>query len=282
MPIPVLVADGLAALKKWDALLASLAAPANATAKPWGADDYLRLAFRTRAFKELGNAASAKTEWAAAIKATDLGDKRFEHLVRLLEVAGQWKWGFDPATRKVEPEYEDALWAAIDNFPSERRGDEGLNAVYTRVISQLESILYQTRRSQLLLKLYAQLHKASPENIAVKNNLASVALVLNAQDYKPHQLAQEVYDFDKGNPFYSATYAYSLVMQKKYPQAMEVMGKIKPEFLSQPSLSGCYGLVLAGLGKTAEARKYLGVAMEAKDKLLPEELEIYRQAASGK
>jgi predicted Zn-dependent protease len=181
---------------------------------------------------------------------------RFDRLSALNRLASAWNWPV---------ENEEVLWTTISKFPAEKRA-----------VQALSNLLYVGGKTRSLLTLYAQEAKSDPNNLAVKNNLASIALLLNAPEHKPHELAREVHEKQPDNPFYTSTYAFSLHLENKTADALKVMGQLKPEQLEQPQIAGYYGLMLAASGDNAKAAKYLDLA--AKVRLLPEEVELLRRA----
>ena len=113
----------------------------------------------------------------------------------------------------------------------------------------------------------------------MKNNLAMTALLLDAQELKPYDLAREVYQKSPTNASYVSTYAFSLYLQGKNAEALKVMQTLKPQQLQNPSIAGYYGLILKATGDRARARTYLDWA--AKAQLLPEEKKLFDQAKTG-
>jgi len=127
-----------------------------------------------------------------------------------------------------------------------------------------------------LLELFGIMAKRFPSDIEMKNNVAFVAMLLNAQELDPYDLASEVYQKAPQNPSYAATYAYSLYLQGKYPEALKVMQQIAPKELQNPSIAGYYGIILKANGNLESARAYLKLTVKAQ--LLPEEQALFQQA----
>ena len=100
-------------------------------------------------------------------------------------------------------------------------------------------------------------------------------MLLNSEQHKPHELARELFEQQKDNPVFVATYAFSLHLQKKNAESLRLMSQLKPEQLDQPNIAGYYGLMLATAGDKASAKKYLDLA--AKARLLPEEVELFQR-----
>ena len=179
-----------------------------------------------------------------------------ERLGTLLQMATQWNWPV---------EQEDLLWAIVNRVPGNKES-----------VQALLMLLYRGGKTRSIMTLYAKVAQLEPDNIEARNNLAAIALLLNATEYKPHDLARQVFEKQPDNVFYASTYAYSLYLQKKVPEALKVMRGFKPEQLESPLISGYYGLVLVASGDKAGARKYLEIA--AKVRQLPEEAELFRRA----
>jgi hypothetical protein len=94
-------------------------------------------------------------------------------------------------------------------------------------------------RTRPLLSLFSQELKRDPNNLAAKNNLAVVAMLLEAHELNPHNLAREVYTAAPTNSAFASTYAFSLHLQNKNPEAMKIMQSIPHQKnLEDPSIAG--------------------------------------------
>jgi Flp pilus assembly protein TadD len=133
------------------------------------------------------------------------------------------------------------------------------------------------------MQLFNQELKRTPGNLALKNNLAMTAMLLDAKELKPHDLAREVYQQAPTNSSFAATYAFSLYLQGKKPEALKVMQQIRPQDLENPSIAGYYGMILKATGGGANAASYLDKAVDKASKapLLPEERKLFEQARAG-
>jgi hypothetical protein len=246
----LLAADCQNLMQDWRGLQASL------TKQNWMELDFTRHALLARALRGQKLTAAAKTEWEMAVKATA---NRKQCLIVLLRSAAQWGW---------QAETEELLWSIVNQYPGERWAFTALNRA-----------LFLSGRTRPLMMLYGQELKRSPSNLDVKNNLAATALLLDAQELKPHDLAREVYEKASTNSSYVSTYAFSLHLQKKDPEALKVMQKLGPKQLEDPTIAGYYGLILRATGDSAKAKAYLGWASKAK--LLPEEQKLFARAQTG-
>jgi predicted Zn-dependent protease len=247
LPVPMLEADCYLALKDWPGLLT------NSASQSWGELDCLRLACRARAFREQGMSTSAKTEWLAAMNATD---NRSAPLMQLLNATGAWKWNV---------EQEDVLWAIIDRYPKEQWA-----------VQALSQRLYAAGRTRSLLDLYEVAARNDKQSLALINNLALTALLLEAWDKKPHALARDVYQKAPTNSAFASTYAFSLYLQNKNVEALQVMEKLAAKDLEAPGIAGYYGLILQANGKPEKARPYF--ELTSKGPLLPEEKKLMEKA----
>jgi tetratricopeptide (TPR) repeat protein len=222
----------------------------------WAGLDFLRHAFLSRALLEQNLNATSDTEWQQAVT---LANNNQESMVMLWRKAVEWRW---------ESKAEDLLWGIVNKYPSEKWAN-----------NTLVQVLYSSGRTRSLMTLFDQQLKLNPADLSVKNNLAMCALLLDAQELKPNDLARSLYEQDPSNPSYISTYAFLLYLQKKDAQALQIIEKINPEVLKKPSVAGYYALILKANGNPAKAKIYLDIAL--KSNLLPEERKIFDQARSG-
>ena len=78
------------------------------------------------------------------------------------------------------------------------------------------------------------------------------------------------------NPVFASTYAFSLHLQGKTKEGIEVLRALKPEELADPAVAVYYGVLLAAAGEAQAAKDYLDKS--AKAFLLPEELALVTSA----
>ena len=219
----------------------------------WAELEFLRHAFLARALRGLGLKSTADTEWPLALKAAD---NRKESLLMLLRLTGLWNW---------QNESEDLLWIFVNHYPEEKWAYETLQEDY-----------FTTGRTRSLMSLYGQESKRDPSDLQARNNLAMIAMLLNAVEMKPYELARELYEHHGTNATFVSTYAFSLHLQEKNSEALRIMRQLKPGDLNQPEVAGYYGLLLEAAGSNALAQAYLDGAEKAP--LLPEERTLFAQA----
>ena len=248
--VELLVAECCTMLKDWRGLQSSIAR------QNWAELEFVRHAFLSRALRGQELTDSAKAEWEQALKAAN-GQKG--SLVMLLRQAAQWNW---------QSEGEDILWTIINRYPGEQWA-----------IQTLSQALYAGGRTRSLMQLYSQESKRVPSDLSAKNNLAMTVLLLDAQEFKPYDLAREVYQKSPTNASYVSTYAFALYLQGKNAEALKVIKTLKPQELQDPSIAGYYGLILKATGDRARARAYLDWTVKAR--LLPEEKKLFDNAKAG-
>lgn len=238
-PVILARADGYVARKDWDGLQ-------NFTGKgSWGDLDFLRLAMRTRALRELRMDLQSEAEWRAAIRAST---DRPHQLSALARLAAQWGW---------ERETEDLLWVIVQRHPGERWA---LNA--------LNELCMKAGNSRALHKLFSLLLDRNPEDVLAKNNFATLSFLLNLQMTKAHQYAREAYLRMTNNAAFASTYAYSLHLQGRSAEGLALLDALPPAQLTNASIALYYG-TLALATQPEQARKFFALAETGT--LLPEE-----------
>jgi Flp pilus assembly protein TadD len=250
LTVEVLVAECCTMDRDWTGLQSSI------ERQNWSELEFFRHAFLSLALRGQGLTDSAKAEWELTLQAAN---GQPASLAMLLRLAAQWHW---------QNETEEILWMIVNRDPS----DQG-------TVQALSQMLFAEGRTSSLMRLFGQETKVFPSSLSVKNNLAMTALLLDAQEVKPYDLAREVYQASPTNPSYVSTYAFSLYLQGKSAEALKVMKTLRPGELQNPSVAGYYGLILKATGERAKARAYLD--WTAKAPLLPEERTLFERAKAG-
>jgi predicted Zn-dependent protease len=222
----------------------------------WNELEFIRHAFVARSLREQGLIEASTAEWGVALK--DASDQKGT-LVSLFRMAAAWNWN---------TEAEQILWTVVNRYPEEKWA--------APVLGQA---LMAWQRTRSMMELFSIMSKRTPDDLDVKNNLAMTAMLLGAQEMNPYGLAQEVYAKSPKNPSFASTYAFSLYLQGKYPEALKVMQQLTAKDLQSPSIAGYCGLILKANGNKAEAISYLNLASKAQ--LLPEEKALFDQARAG-
>lgn len=227
----------------------------NLTSKgDWEEKDFLRLAFLSHAWAQLGESRMADDEWRAAVAKAG---GRFESLTTLLELSGRWG---------LPREREDLLWEIIQKFPGERD-----------LWQELERDYFIAGDTRKLNELYATLFSFFPKNANLKNNLAATSLLLKTNLTQARGWAGEVYAQKPDDPLVVSTYAYALHLQGRTKEGVAALEKLKKEALEQPSVALYYGVLLSASGEPDKGAPFLALA-KARGRLLPEEKRLLREA----
>jgi len=178
-PVPLIVTDCQVALQDWSGLLALV------NKEDWGELTAYRLALESLARRSLGKDTAAT---AALQKALRRSAHRLDSLSRLAQVTSAWRW---------IPEHSEVLEKITADFPKE-----------TWAADQLVAQLYAQGDTRGIQTLLTKIQASDPSNARLKNNLANVFLLRNAELPKAYHLAKEAYDSAPGDPFFASTYAY--------------------------------------------------------------------------
>jgi Flp pilus assembly protein TadD len=249
-PTTLLVAECYTSSKDWSGLHAWL------EKQHWAELEFLRHAFMSRALRGQHLADAGKAEWDQALQSAN---NQKQSLVMLLRLAAQWNWA---------AESEELLWTVVNRYPQEKWATQALTQE-----------LFTGGRTRSLMQLFDQEVKRTPTDLTARNNLAMTALLLDAKELKPHDLAREVYQQAPTNSAFATTYAFSLYLQGKNAEALKVVQQLKPQDLDVPTRAGYYGLILKATGDDAKARIYLNWTSKAT--LLPEERTLFDRAKTG-
>ena len=250
LPVTSLIADCLSMRSDWKAAQQWL------SGQYWADIEFTRHALLSRALRGQNLQDSSKAEWELALKGVN-GQKALT--IMLFRLATKWKW---------QSEAEELLWTIVNLYPQEQWAPQAL-----------VQALYSAGRTRPLMQLLILQSKRSPSDLDVKNNLAATALLLDAQEFKPHDLALDTYQRSPTNASFVSTYALSLYLQQKNQEALKVMEKLEPKYLEHPAIAGYYGLILKATGNHEKAQIYLNQAF--KGSMLPEERKLFAQARTG-
>ena len=216
----------------------------------WGEIDFLRLAFLSHAWSELGETLVADGDWRSAVSSAG---ERQGAMMALLELANRWQ---------LTREREDLLWSILRRYPDARWAQDSLERIY-----------FDAGNTTGLYQLYTKQLPRSPQNAALKNNLACTALLLKTNLTQANLWAAEAYAQAPTNADVVATYAYALHLRGRNQEGLAALQKLEPAQLEKRSVALYYGVLLSAMGKTGEAAPYLQIA-RTKGQLLPEEKQL--------
>jgi hypothetical protein len=216
----------------------------------WGEMDFLRLAFSSRAWGELGEPLMADGNWRSAV--SEAGE-RLGALTALLELANRWQL---PRAR------EDLLCRIINRYPDARWAQDSLERFY-----------FDAGNTTGLYQFYSMQLARSPQTVALKNNLAATALLLKTNLTEACRWAAEAYAQAPTNADVVSTYAYSMHLQGRDQEGLAALQKLDAPQLERPSVALYYGVLLSATGNAGEAVPYLQTA-RTQGQLLPEEKQL--------
>jgi thioredoxin-like negative regulator of GroEL len=250
-PVPMAFVDVYVAKKDWDALESFL------LEEKWGELDFMRQALLSRAAAEQGQTQAADVRWRSAIR--EAAD-RLGPLTSLLSMATHWK---------REKAREELLWQIAQRFPREKWA-----------LRELDRLYAEAGNTRGLHKLYSHIAGYDAKNVVAQNNFAATSLLLRLNLARAHEIARNLYQLHPEDAVVTSTYAYSLHLQGRTPEALAALEKLKPEALENPSVALYYGCLLVSAGRTNQGARYLELARQGN--LLPEEKQLLAAAGASR
>ena len=206
----------------------------------WGQEDYLRLAyqgFAARQSRQSSADAEFDTLWRAALHAAaDQPDRE----IRLARLATKWNL----------PIESEELWSRLSRTPPSRR--EALDSLYR---------LYRANNDvKKLYDVLQRLHDASPNEIGIITNLARLGLNIDQNTKQAQELAKQAYDRAPDDVSCAVTYAFSLYVQGRTTEGLEILQRLPPEALHEPHAAVYAAVLLLDVNQTDGAKEYIQVA----------------------
>ncbi|MBV9619203.1 MAG: hypothetical protein JO201_08320, partial [Verrucomicrobia bacterium] len=233
-PPAVAVAAAFAELKNWSRLRRWT------RGESWGNEDYLRLgyqAFAAHQLRQSSSDAEFETMWRAA---THAAAGQPDHEIKLARLASKWNLAIE----------SEELWSNLSRNPPTRH--EALDALQK---------LYRANND--LRKLYdvlQRLHEVSPNEITIAANLARLGLNIDQNTKQAQELAKQAYDHAPQDWNCAITYAFSLYVQGRTTEGLEVLKKLPPEALHESHTAVYAAVLLLDLNQTDAAKEYIQTA----------------------
>ena len=246
-PVPLSIAEAYTKAQDWPGLQAAVGA-AN-----WGAFDFLRHAYRSRALRGEQQQTAGDQEWSRAQKAAG---ENPQALLMLARTVSQWGW---------QNETLDLLWSLSKTHAARMEALQLLYQHYAKVGDTGGVYRVLLRSTEI-----------APEDLTMQNNLAQVGLLLDVDAERARKIASDLVKKEPTNPAYVSTYAYSLYARGDVEAAREAMRVLSPEQLQTPAIAAYYGIILAAAGDKENAKQYLERGKQAF--LLPEEKALIAKA----
>lgn len=251
MPVPLAEAECCVTLADWPGLQDRL------VGRRWEEQEFLRLACLARALREQNKRDAAGANWRLALSAAS---KRAEQLLVLLQATRAWGWTDETA---------DVLWAIAGRTRAEDWPLRMLMSDYTAKDDTAG-----------IYRVYQALLERHPDSAELKNNVATIGLLLGRDLTRSQLLAREIYVAAKTNAALVSTYAYALHAQGKTAEGLKLMRGFPERELHRPEIALYYAVMLAASGEQHQAEPYFAAA--EKGRPLPEERRLLDQARRGK
>lgn len=233
-PPAVAIAAAFAELKNWSRLRRWT------RSESWGNEDYLRLgyqAFAAHQLRQSSSDAEFDTMWRAA---THAAAGQPDHEIKLARLASKWNLAIE----------SEELWSNLSRNPPTRR-------------EALDALQKMYRANNDLRKLYdvlQRLHEISPNEIAIAAGLARLGLNIDQNTKQAQELAKQAYDHAPQDWNCAITYAFSLYVQGRTTEGLEVLKKLPPEALRDPHNAVYAAVLLLDLNQGDAAREYIQTA----------------------
>jgi hypothetical protein len=160
-----------------------------------------------------------------------------DHEIKLARLASKWNLAIE----------SEELWSNLSRNPPTRR--EALDALQK---------LYRANND--LRKLYdvlQRLHEISPNEIAIAAGLARLGLNIDQNTKQAQELAKQAYDHAPQDWNCAITYAFSLYVQGRTTEGLEVLKKLPPDALRDPHNAVYAAVLLLDLNQGDAAREYI-------------------------
>jgi len=246
---PALAACHLA-LKHWDSVLELT----GAEGEDWGGAEMMRHAFRARGLRELGHELLSRSEWQAAVNGAGRAEESHR---RLAALAADWKW---------VAEEQQALRAATEKLPDPGWAIKRLNQQY-----------FAEGNVESMRGLAVRMLQLDPDDENYQNDFALLSLLSAKETEKAQRIAHDLNRNHPENAAYASTYAFALHLNDRPREALEVLRRLPPAQLEDPSVAAYYAVILVANGELTAAQHYLRQA--GNGQLLPQERELVVKAA---
>jgi Tfp pilus assembly protein PilF len=222
----------------------------------WEDLEFLRLAMLAHAAWGQNCYRTGEARWAEAQRAAGT---RVGSLTLLLSLAAEW--GRDQKA---------LLWEIGRRFPKEEWALRELERRYAAV--------GDTRSLNRVYGIWDGL-RTGAANWANRNNFAATSMLLGINLPQAHKTAGEVYRHNPEDALFTSTYAYSLHLQGRTRDGLQILEGLKQAELESPLLALYYGVLLSEVGERSRASRYLAIAETAR--LLPEEKQLLARAKAA-
>ncbi len=206
----------------------------------WGVDDYLRLAyqgFAAHQSRQSGGDAEFDTLWREALRAAS---DQPDHELKLGRLASKWNLTIE----------SEELWSRLSRNSSTRR----------EALEELRKLYRANNDVKKLYDVLQRLHETSPNDIVISVNLARLGLNIDQNTKQAQDLAKQAYDRSPNDVSCAVTYAFSLYLQGRTTEGLDVIRKLQPEAMRESHNAVYAAILLLDVNQTDAAREYIQIA----------------------
>lgn len=240
------------ALQDWNYLAKIVDVPGE---NPWGATEYLRLALLARAQRAKNAAQLSQSSWNRAVTAAMRVRAGGAELARLAQM---WGWKAELGT---------VLWRTVETNRPE--AEEALAALFSLAEKDLDT--------RGLLRVFQAMSLRRPEDGAISNNFALLALLLRQSSERAQQVAEENYRKNPQVPAFMLTQAFALLRKGEIAKAVELVRSLPPAEPAENARRAPYVAAILRAGGDATTAQQVARAAEGAV-LLPEERELLQSS----
>lgn len=251
--VQVAIGEAYIQLKDWEGLL-------NWTQRPsadWEYFEYYRHAFYAKSLVELGMNYPESDEihriWLAALESTSNDRLSLELLANR---ANSWSW---------EPLSVETYWTMVNNAADPTVGLQVLFRYYAK-----------NKNTYGLWRITDRLIRTNPDDDILSNNLAQLSMLLKTQLRRALDISSKLHEKYKNKPDYGSTYAFGLLVEKRYRSALRVMREYAVSKLSEPNVALYAGLTFYANDLKSEADEMFALAKQGQGDFLPEEVALLK------
>ncbi len=227
------------------------AAQALVEGKDWGDFEADRHVISAIVWRELDDSQRANASWG-------LAELRMQQDVNRLRRLAEFcaRWGAEAEKEK--------LWWLLVACP----GDHKV------VLEKLFNLCLKRKDGDGLHRAVKAIYLKNPEDPAAMNNYAWLALLRGEDLPTAHTLADSVFAANPAIGPFVSTYAYSLHLRDRTPEAVKALEALPPSALRTPVVAGAYGYLLLATGQAEKGAEFISLARRSPD-LLPEEARLF-------
>jgi hypothetical protein len=105
-----------------------------------------------------------------------------------------------------------------------------------------------------------RLHDSSPNDIWISTNLARLGLNIDENTKQAQDLAKQAYDHSPEDADCAVTYAFSLYVQGRTMEGLDVIRKLPPETMRESHNAVYAAIVLLDVNQADAAKEYIQIA----------------------